>query len=138
MSQVKQPKNLSTNSQRHPTLLQDVGTKKAVTQPRLEQHKREMKKKVEKEYPKPNSIFGLRGDQASFNAEVFGYSSLWDQPEAELENLGQNQTQTRVTCTQCPLWGHLRGLQFGAIQIFTPFFPSIPFPDNLISGRTVY
>lgn len=77
MSKVKQPKNLSTNSLRYPTILQDAGTKKAVTQPRLEQHKCEMKKRVRKEYPRPNSIFGMGGDLASFNAEVFGYCSLW-------------------------------------------------------------
>lgn len=48
ISQVKQTRNLSTNNRlRYSVFLQDVGTKKPVTQLRLEQHKCEMKRGME-------------------------------------------------------------------------------------------
>lgn len=86
MSQVKQTRNPSTNnSLRYSVFLQDMGTKKPVTQPRLEQHKCEMKKGMEKN-PKPNSIFGLGGDLASFNLELFAYSDQWDHHSLHLRH----------------------------------------------------
>lgn len=52
MSQVKQTRNLSTNnSLRYSVFFQNVGTKKPVTQPRLELRKCEMKKGMEKKFP---------------------------------------------------------------------------------------
>lgn len=110
-----------------------MGTKKPVTQPRLEQHKCEMKKGMEKN-PKPNSIFGLGGDLASFNLEVFAYSDLWDHHSLQLHHkAGLVVFWTKPQRLPAPperwLWKQVRVLQFWGISFF--FLALCPWQSNL-------
>lgn len=143
LSQLRQTRNRSTNkSLRYSVFLQEVGTKKPVTQPRLEQHKCEMKKGMEKKKkknPQPNSIFGLGGDLASFNLELFAYSEQWDHHSLQLCHKAGlvafgAKPQRLPAPTERWLWKQVRVLQFGALQLFSWHYV----PDSLISGRTIY
>jgi len=110
-----------------------------VTRLRLEQHKSEMKKRMEKKNPKPNSIFGLGGDLASFNLELFAYSDQWDHHSLQLCHKAGlvafgAKPQRLPAHTERWLWKQVRVLQFGVLQLFYWHYVS----DSLISGRTIY
>lgn len=138
MLQLEQTRNLS--DMRYSALLQDMGTKKPVTQPRPERHKCEMKKKGVEKNPKPNSIFGLGSDLASFNLELFAYSDQWDHYSLRLRHKAAlvafgAKPQRYLHLLSADSGNRSESSSFGAFQLF---FPWLSVPDSLISGSTIY